>query len=382
MNEAQGGGPGAGAGDRPDGTTTDRPDGTTADRPDGAATDRPGAGRTMVFHAPYPVGGGSTSGSGIRPVRMRDAFRELGYEVIEVTGHGTERARSVAALARRLADGLHVDLAYGESSTMPTVLTEPHHLPTHPIVDLRLARLLRRHGVPTSVFYRDIYWRYPEYTERVNRVVAAGTRTLYHAELRAYRRVLRPEQMAPLPPGGAIHDVPTVPGPFTVLYVGNVTSYYRMHELVRAVGAVPDAHLLLCTPKDSWAAARAEYADLLTDRVEVVHERGEGLLPLFARADVCSIVVEPSEYRDFAAPVKLVLATDGTLAGRTVAAGGLGWSVPYDGEALTSVLARLAADPGEVAAVAEHVRSARHGHTWAARARHVAQDLATLDRRG
>ncbi|MGO1562763.1 MAG: glycosyl transferase family 1, partial [Actinomycetaceae bacterium] len=287
--------------------------------PDGAPV---GEGRTMVFHAPYPLGERSSSGSGIRPVRMRDAFLELGFEVVEVTGHGKERAAALARLKRRMQGGLRVDLAYGESSTMPTVLTEPHHLPTHPVVDLRLARLLRRHGVPTSVFYRDIYWRYPEYTERVHPVVAAGTRTLYHAELRAFRRLLdrvyvpsaeiathvphlRPEQMKPLPPGGAIQDVPRTDGPFTLLYVGNVTSYYRMHELLRAVDATDGVHLLLCTPRESWEAARGEYAKWLGDRVEVVHERGEGLLPLFGRADVCSIVVEPSEYRDFAAPVKL-----------------------------------------------------------------------------
>ncbi|MGO1583695.1 MAG: glycosyltransferase, partial [Actinomycetaceae bacterium] len=260
---------------------------------------------------------------------------------------------------------------------------------------------------PTSVFYRDIYWRYPEYTERVHPVVAAGTRTLYHAELRAFRRLLdrvyvpsaeiathvphlRPEQMKPLPPGGAIQDVPRTDGPFTLLYVGNVTSYYRMHELLRAVDATDGVHLLLCTPRESWEAARGEYAKWLGDRVEVVHERGEGLLPLFGRADVCSIVVEPSEYRDFAAPVKLyeylghgkpVLATTGTLAGRTVEEAGLGWAVDYDADALAALLARLRDDPAAVESVAERVRTARHDHTWAARAREVAADLASLDRR-
>ena len=41
----------------------------------------PSAG-TMVFHSPYPVGGGSTSGSGIRPVRMLQGFRDAGFEVV------------------------------------------------------------------------------------------------------------------------------------------------------------------------------------------------------------------------------------------------------------------------------------------------------------
>ncbi|MGO1561764.1 MAG: glycosyltransferase [Actinomycetaceae bacterium] len=373
----------------------------------------PSAG-TMVFHAPYPVGGESTSGSGIRPVRMLQGFHDAGFDVIQVTGYAAERKAAIADLAARLKRGDRVDFAYGESSTMPTVLTETHHLPTHPFLDASLARLLGRHGVPRSQFYRDIYWRYPEYTERVHPVVAAGTRTLYHGELRAFRRLLdrvyvpsreiaghiphvRAEQMVPLPPGGVIHDVPRsiltsgerATAPLTLLYVGNISSYYRMHALFTAVQRVDGVRLILCTPADSWEAQRGTYPDL-GDSIEVVHERGEGLNPLFARADICSIVVEPSEYRDFAAPVKLyeyighgkpVLATAGTLAGRTVAAESFGWEVDYDADALAGRLAHLRDAREEVEDTTERVRTGRHRHTWVARSRFVAEDLAGLDRR-
>lgn len=370
---------------------------------------RPGDGRTMLFHAPYPLTGGT--GSAVRPVRMRQAFEDLGYDVVEVTGRGAERRRATRRLAEQLASGRVVDFAYGENHTMPTVLTEPHHLPTHPLVDLRLLHLLRRHGIPTGLFYRDVYWRYPEYVERVGRPVAAGIRTFYHAELLAYGRWLdrvylpseqiarvvphlRPEQTRALPPGGTVVDQPRVPGPFTVLYVGNLGAYYRMDALLEAVHATPDVHLILCTPQDSWQTARPGLERWLGPRVEVVHERGEGLLPLFARADVCSLLVEPSEYRDFASPVKLyeylghgkpVLASAGTLAGQVVHEGGLGWQVRYDAAEVGALLARLRAEwarpgGGEVAARTERVRDARHQHTWAARAQEVAQDLTALAR--
>lgn len=363
--------------------------------------------RTMLFHAPYPLSGGI--GSAVRPVRMRQAFEDLGYEVVEVTGHGADRRRATRQLARDLARGRRIDFAYGENHTMPTVLTEPHHLPTHPLVDLRLLPLLRRHGIPTGLFYRDVYWRYPEYRERVGRAVAAGTRTLYHAELLAYGRWLdrvylpseqiarvvphlRPDQTRALPPGGTVVDQPRVPGPFTILYVGNVGAYYRMDALLEAIDATPDVHLLLCTPQDSWATARPGLERWLGPRVEVVHERGEGLLPLFARADVCSLLVEPSEYRDFASPVKLyeylghgkpVLASAGTLAGQVVQDAGLGWQVGYDATQVGALLARLLGEwerpgGGEVGTVTEAVRAARHQHTWAARAQEVADDLTAL----
>lgn len=362
---------------------------------------------TMVFHAPYPLGERAGSGSGVRPVRMRQAFADVGYEVIEVTGRGRGRRRAVTALARDLDGGLQVDFGYGENSTMPTVLTEPHHLPTHPLVDLQLLRLLRRHRVPTGMFYRDVYWRFPEYTERVHPVVAAGTRSLYHAELLAYRRWLdrvylpslriadrvphlRRDQVAALPPGGEIVDTPRMAGPFTVLYVGNVSPYYRLHHLLGAVAATPAVRLLLCTTEDAWAAARTEYEPLLSDRVEVVHRSGDGLRGLFAQADLCSLMVEPSEYRDFAAPVKLfeylghgkpVLASEGTYAAEIVSEQRLGWAVPYAVGDLVAVLTRLRDHRQEVAQARARVLAARADHSWTARARTVAQDLAGTDLR-
>lgn len=361
---------------------------------------------TMVFHAPYPLGERAGSGSGVRPVRMREAFEAIGCEVIEVTGWGRERAIAVRELAGRLSSGLHVDFAYGENSTMPTLLTQPHHLPTHPVVDLRLLRLLHRHQVPTGMFYRDIYWAFPEYTQRVHPVVAAGTRTLYHAELRAYRRWLdrvylpslqiadymphlRREQVAALPPGGRIVDSPSTASELTVLYVGNLSSYYRMTEMVGAVADTPGVRMILCTPQEAWATVRPDYEPFLQGGIEVVHRHGDGLLELFARADLCSLMVEPSEYRDFASPVKLyeylghgkpVLASARTLAGETIAGGDLGWEVPYEREALVGILTRLRDQPQEVRAATDRVLAARPEHTWEARARTVRDDLHGVDR--
>lgn len=362
----------------------------------------------MVFHAPYPLGAREMQASAVRPVRMRQAFADVGYEVIDVTGHGRERVQAVKKLSRRLRQGLRVEFAYGENSTMPTVLTQPHHLPTHPLVDLNLLRLLRRHDIPTGIFYRDIYWRFGEYTQRVHPVVAVGTRSLYHAELLAYRRWLdrvylpslriadyvphlRPDQVAALPPGGQVIDAVTgqrqnaETSPLTVLYVGNISPYYQMHELLRSVIATPGVRLILCTPREAWSAARPDYAAFLGGNIEVVHRSGDDLRELFAHADVCSLMVQPSQYRDFAAPIKLyeylgygkpVMASAGTLAAATVQEGGFGWAVPYDAEALTQHFTHLRDDPTSLVDVTTAAQTVRREHTWAARARTVADDLS------
>lgn len=378
------------------------------------STDRP----CMVFHAPYPIAENGT-GSSARPWRMLRAFHEIGYDVLDVTGHGAERARRLAALRRRLRDGQRIDFCYSESSTMPTLLTETHHLPTHPLVDLDLLVLLRRHGVPVGHFYRDVYWRFPAYDESVPFLVGLGTKTLYRSELmvltrlldRFYLPSLRMASYVPgldestaraLPPGGIVTDAAVGDGStkdtsaagldpdagaLTVLYIGNISSYYRMHVLLEAVGQVDGVRLILCTPEDSWAAVRDEYEHLLGERIEVVHRRGEQLHELFARADVCSLMVEPAEYRDFAAPIKLyeyvghgkpILASAGTLAAETVETGGMGWAVDYDTAALAGRLRDLVADRDALRAMIESVRAVRHEHTWQARALQVASDLTAL----
>lgn len=367
----------------------------------------------MVFHAPYPVGGDSPQASAVRPIRMRQAFEDIGFDVIDITGNARDRARAVRTLSKQLSEGLRVEFGYGENSTMPTVLTQPHHLPTHPLVDLNLLCLLRRHGIPTGLFYRDIYWRFDEYTDRVNPAIAVGTRSLYHAELLVYRhlldRVYLPsmriasyvphlvrEQTRALPPGGRARDATSSHAPsssqtcLTVLYVGNISPYYRMHELVRAVNDTPGVRLVLCVPEPSWAAVTTEYVEWMGDRIEVVHRSGEGLNDLFAQADVCSLMVEPSAYRDFAAPIKLyeylgygkpVLASAGTLAAATAEKEGFGWAVAYDVQAISARLVDLRDDAPTVTAVTTEAEKVRHAHTWTARAAAVASDLASLDTR-
>lgn len=360
----------------------------------------PGAAGTMVFHAPYPLRG-RTTGSGIRPLKMRDAFERIGYQVLEVEGYGADRRRSTARVREHLAQGGTIDFAYFENSTMPTLLTEPHHLPTHPIVDVVLLRLLRRYGIPTGLFYRDVYWRFPAYRQQVGRIVSTGTKTLYHGELLAYRRWidrvylpslrmasyvphLRARQIEELPPGGRIVDEPRIPGPFTVLYVGNISGYYRMHSFFEAMRDVPDAHFIICTPEEAWQSVQEEYLPLMGDNVEIASRSGEGLLALFARADACALLVEPAKYRDFAAPVKLfeyighgkpVITSQGTYAAEVVERLGAGWSVEYSREAMADLINRLSTSDAEVELRRQAAAVVRHNHTWEARARTVAADL-------
>lgn len=365
-------------------------------------TDRP----VMIFHTAYRLNPEAKSASGIRPVRMRRAFESIGYEVIEISGTHAERRDLIRDVKRRIRGGLDVEFVYSESSTQPTGLGEPVTPATSLTRDIAFLRFCQRAGIPVGVFYRDIYWRFPLYDALVGRRMAAVMRFFYRADLRGYRRAgirlflpsmrmaewvptVAPDRFDELPPGSdAIDEERPDPDPerpvVHLLYIGGLSNEYRMHETMRAVAGRSDAALTICTRHAEWERVEPEYRDLLGPNVEVVHRSGEGLRELYAAADACVLLMEPSAYREFAAPMKLyeylgngkpVIATEGSLVGGFIAEHGLGWTIPYTADALTELLDRLHEHPEELEAMCERVRTVRHEHTWEARARRAAEIL-------
>ncbi|GAA1397969.1 glycosyl transferase [Luteococcus peritonei] len=360
----------------------------------------------MVFHAPFPLNRKATSASGIRPVRMRDAFEALGYEVWEVTGTARQRAAASRRVRHALKAGLRFDFCYSESSTMPTSMTEAHHLPLHPLLDFQLFRALRARGCRVGLFYRDIYWAFDGYGEGLNPVKKAAALAAYRYDLKAYDRtvdvlylpsmLMAPHvdvqrvRMAALPPG---HDMPELePQPaegIHLFYVGGLGDHYRFPVLLQAVQQVAASgrpvSLTLCTHQSQWEQNKQDYQAFVGGPVRVVHANGPELEPLYRAANATTLFIEPNDYRAFASPVKLyeyvgqakpVLASEGTLSGRFVDENGFGWTVPYTLEAVTAKLTELADHPEEVQRVREVMVQRRGEHSWLQRARGVAEELS------
>lgn len=355
----------------------------------------------IIFHTPYALNPSATSASGIRPVRMRDAFVALGYEVIEVTGTQAERRARIADVKRRIAGGLDVAFVYSEAATAPTGFDKPFSFATSLSRDVRFLRFCREAGIPVGLFYRDIYWQFAEYAERVGKPLAAILRARYRADLRGYERAVdriflpsmrmaeylpvanRPAAAA-LPPGAEKVDGPAPEGGVSLFYVGGTGGYYRMQETVRGVEAATGARLTICTRESEWAESAPLYRDVIGASTTVVHRSGPELEALYADAHIGALLMEPMEYREFAAPMKLyeylghakpIIATAGSLAGEFVEEHGIGWAIPYEAGALTELLERLAADPALLAAKVEAARTVREQHTWQARARQAADAL-------
>lgn len=356
---------------------------------------------TMIYHAPYPLNPDSVSASAIRPIKMLQAFKDLGFEVLDITGYAAERKRRFAALRKRVEAGQKIDFMYSENATIPPSVTERKHLPPHPFLDLEIFRFAKSHGIPSGVFYRDIYWKFEEYDQRVGQPLAAVMKLLYRAELFTYQKycdviflpsmemgeylpeVTKPRHEA-LPPGGQIVESSGPTDGVSIFYVGGVGDHYRMHNLVRAVSEIDGARLTICTEASRWQAVAHEYPEVGSNGIRVVHESGEGLNKLYEDANICSVAFEPLEYREFASPFKFyeyigrgkpIIGTKGSLTGKRIDELGIGWTTDNSVSEIKDVLVRLRDNPAELAEVTSRCEAVRHNHSWPARARQIAASL-------
>lgn len=358
----------------------------------------------MIYHAPYPLNPDATSASGIRPVLMRKAFEAIGYEVLEVSGVSGERLRAIREAKRRIRSGERFDFVYSESSTMPAFMTDPDHLPRHPLLDAAFFRFCERRGIRVGLFYRDVQWRFPIYDEGVRWPLSAVMRALYRWELQQYRRagidlylpsfemaewvpVFPKSRMRELPPGAVLRDSegPSSDHSINLLYVGGIGGLYALHETLREIAGRDGVSLTICTREVEWRQRAEEYRDLLAPNISVVHSSGAELEPLYAKADIALLMISPTTYASFAVPMKLfeyigagkpVIASAETMAARFVAENGVGWSLRYGSGELGELLDRISRYPQELKAFAARAKEMAPENTWEARARRVVDELS------
>jgi len=156
-----------------------------------------------------------------------------------------------------------------------------------------------------------------------------------------------------------------------------------MHELFKAALNLPDVQLKICTRESEWQSVQNEYPEL-TSNIQVVHLSGSEMEAELQACDIAVLFVKPQEYWEFASPVKLyeylgfqkpILASDGTLAGRFVKEHGVGWTLPYDVDVVTTLLKKLGRDPDLLRPVHEKLKKVAPYHSWRARAEQVIKDL-------
>ena len=346
----------------------------------------------------------------VRPAKLIQAFKDIGYEVFEITGFAAERKAQIKACKRTMDEGAKYDFMYAEASTMPMLLTEPHHYPTHPFLDFGFFKYLRKKGIPIGLFYPDIYWKFDNYGEGLPGWKRFFALKNYELDIRKYEKLLdkfyvstlnvleyigsdRLSEIAEeLPPGADIIDVKHInyenrdfnKDPLTVFYVGGLGNQYQIAELLTAIHQTPNTHLILCCREAEWEAEKSSFESVISDRIEVIHKFGEELEPYYQQADICSLLFRKGIYINMAQPVKAyeylahekpVIATKGTKMGDFVEETDIGWSVDYSADSISKVLSSIIQEPDVLESVISTCAKVRDNNTWMKRATQIADDL-------
>ena len=262
--------------------------------------------------------GNLSSGSGLRPNCMYNAFLERGHTVyvlagFEGRGQGKNRAKEVEK-AKIWVEENKPDLCYIESSTYPML----HQC------DYDMIRYLNKKKIPTSYFYRDFYRKFPElFPKRKGFINCLKEKYLDIMQcktdkiLRYIDIVYFPSEqcfkyfsyksMKALPPAGTLCFLPEHKITNTCIYVGGVSEFYGFPLLLKTFELLnkdEDVYKLILVCRER------EFKSLNTDIskyswLEVHHASGKELEPLYEKSDVGLLTLTDNEYSNLAVGTKL-----------------------------------------------------------------------------
>ena len=363
--------------------------------------------KRMIFHIPNYLDSELKSGSKIRPLKMIQAFESNGYKVDTVTGYGKERQDKIDEIEENILNGIKYDFIYSESSTMPTLLTEKHHLPTHPCLDYSFFRFCKRHGIRIGLFYRDLYWKFEEYGKGMSSIKKKLAILLYKYDIFMYNRLvdvlylpsLKMKDSIPnlsnkikvkeLPPG-VVDNVKRETYKklgLNIFYVGGITEpngLYGLGDLMSLAKIDNRISVTICCREDEWKRVKKDYQDLLNKHIKIVHKSGKELDKYYKQADLCSLLFPYNEYRTFAMPIKLfeyisngipVIASDNTAVAEYIDDNKIGFVVKNNKKQVATLMKRIVSNKNILKEKREKIKKLIISETWEKRAEEVAKDL-------
>ncbi|WP_061993918.1 glycosyltransferase [Clostridium sp. ATCC 25772] len=362
--------------------------------------------KKCIVHLPFYINTEHPSGSQIRPVKIINAFKEIGYDVEIISGYGKERKTKISIVKNNIKNGMKYDFVYSESSTEPTLLTEQHHLPVYPTLDFEFLKFCKKNNLKVGLFYRDIYWKFPIYKESVGLLKRTFASFFYKYDLKKYNNILdilylpsmemkkyiyeiKNLNVKELPPAidlkkdinvkNSIED-----NSLTIFYVGGITGLYDLEKLFLAVSKCKNVKLIVCCRENEWKKSKDKYEQYLTGNIEIIHKSGNELESYYKKSDIASLFFEPSEYRSFAMPLKLfeymqyekpIIATNGTATAKFVEKYDIGWNIDYNVEDLIELLNNIGNNNIEISNKVKNISNILEDNTWKARALQVSRDL-------
>lgn len=259
-----------------------------------------------------------TSGSSVRPHKILNAFKELGHDVMMLSGstefiHRKERKKSIGKIKSWLEDNTP-DLCYIESSTYPIIIHQ----------DRKLIKYIHDLKIPIGYFYRDFYRKFPDIFPRrkgfinilkesildllqykTDRILKYAD-IIYLPSIQA-KALFHYKDMRPLPPAGENRLPKERPYNKTIIYVGGISKHYGGEYLLNAFkflnkGTNEYKLLLVCRP-DEWAMIPKENKEF--PWLQCHHASGNELAKLYSSASAAIVTKPKNKYNDLAISVKL-----------------------------------------------------------------------------
>lgn len=329
-----------------------------------------------------------TSGSRVRPYRMYEAFREKGYDVLLISGDLQSRKDSFKKAGDKIG---RCKFCYIEPSTYPV----------HPY-DYIIYTAVYRRKVPIGVFYRDAYYRFPEWWGK------SGYKKYelllrYKADWTLFRSLAKAiffptETMAgyfnfdtrvPLPPGAEEKFInrkkETVD---TAVYVGGMSERYGgklLLESFREINRSRKLALNLVCRRDERVFTEGYEDD---PWLNIYHVSGRELDEVYEKSDFAVIPILKNDYNDFAMPVKLfeylsyglpVVSTDCLEMARFINDNGVGIVAGDNTERFAAALEKMSGDTVLYESLRRNVTDAVNKNLWIHRVETIENTLLGKD---
>lgn len=339
-----------------------------------------------------------SSGSGIRPVRMYQAFLDEGHSVKLLSGESS-RNNSIARkkAVHEIMDWLkehRPDLCYIESPTYPIMFQ----------CDYDLIRKLHKMHIPIGYFYRDFYRKFPDLYPRRKGFI--NTLKEWYIDFLQWKtdRILKLvdvvyfpsesclkwfayQHMKALPPAGFNRLLEHKAGNHTIIYVGGISEHYNGDMLLEAIQELyqrdSSYRLILVCREAEWKDM--EHPCKSASWLEVHHVSGEALAPLYARASAAIIGKKENTYNALAISVKIFeymsfglpqVIFDNLESGKLLREEKIGIPVEPTPSAMADALEKLLNNEKLYAEYQTNIRDALlNRHLWNHRVQQVIEDL-------
>ncbi len=350
------------------------------------------------------------SGSGVRPTQMLNAFHELaneqGFECLEVIGNASERKEILKKIYKEVNPN-DILYCYMENQTIPIWLTDPDHIPRHPMVDHTFFKFLKKNNIPLGIFYRDIYWKFKE-LYKVKPIIKTVMIRLFEVELFLYKKYAKkiflpsvemnqyvriPTEMVDSSPPGGIDRTKVTNNQDSkkvrAIYVGGIDPRYGVYEVLEAFKILNKDSVLIelsfvCREKEFITFKEYIEPYLNEDWLDIHHAHGESLVPIYKEASFGIVTLKRGTYNDFAVPVKLfeylsyglpVLATDCTALQKIVIQDNIGLIVKDNSNSIYEGLQKMLDEENRKILKQNSIKALKEKHLWLNRALDIQNEL-------